>query len=319
MNETAAQVRTFAPDRVKPLAGQPRKRFRGIAELAASIAEVGQATPGLVTILRGDPDHDAQLIDGERRLQACLRIGVGFRAEVTAGVGALAIPPTEVFARSFAANFGKQDHDAIEIAEALEKLRDGRSIEKIAALAGKSPCWVSQHLSLLKLCPAVRELMYPNEEGVPKLTFSIAQLLTPLPAETQLSLAKKIANKSMAGARRLVLLARRKAGAKETRRIFVGKTGAKRALAGLRSLAEKTNDRLGIYLDLPGHDLNQLIDGASLADRRILVAALREAADSLTALAEAVAQRNEAATPKVEVVVRHSAQYIADQARKRVG
>jgi ParB-like chromosome segregation protein Spo0J len=57
-----------------------------------------------------------QLIDGERRLRACTMAGVPFRAEVREGAAAGA-DVEELFATSFAANFGKQNHDAIEIAQ----------------------------------------------------------------------------------------------------------------------------------------------------------------------------------------------------------
>jgi hypothetical protein len=45
---TEPRTLEFDPKRVRPLPDQPRKRFRGINELAASIAEVGQIAPGLV-------------------------------------------------------------------------------------------------------------------------------------------------------------------------------------------------------------------------------------------------------------------------------
>jgi len=60
----------FDPGRVKPFADQPRKRFRGIKQLAESIRLVGQVTPIVVTPYR-ENGFDAELIDGERRLQAC--------------------------------------------------------------------------------------------------------------------------------------------------------------------------------------------------------------------------------------------------------
>jgi ParB family chromosome partitioning protein len=156
----------FDPTRVRPLPDQPRKRFYGIKELAASIAEVGQSTPGIVTLLEGDKDFDAQLIDGERRLRACKLLGKPFRAEVQKDT-------PDAFAASFAANFGKQEHDCIEIAFALGRLRDeGRTVQQLAALAGKSTCWVSQHLAILKLHPDVQGMMLAKEDdGEPLADF----------------------------------------------------------------------------------------------------------------------------------------------------
>jgi ParB/RepB/Spo0J family partition protein len=152
-------IAKFDPHRVKPLPYQPRKHYFGeLRELAESIDEIGQTTAGLVTLIEGDADYDAQLVDGERRLRACRMIDAKFRAEVVE-------PDSDdnIFAKSFAANFGRQSHDAVEIAEALDRLRKaGRTVPQLARIAGKSQPWVYQHLRVIELHPEVRALMVPN-------------------------------------------------------------------------------------------------------------------------------------------------------------
>ena len=120
MGRRKSEIQEFNPRRVRPLPDQPRKRFTGIKELAASITEGGQAVPGIVTLVGDSPDFDCQLVDGERRLRACVLAGVEFRAEVRAG-GSV----EDIFVASFVANFGKQDHDCIEIAEGLSRMQRG--------------------------------------------------------------------------------------------------------------------------------------------------------------------------------------------------
>lgn len=285
MARPTSQVLEFDASRVRPLPGQPRKRFRGIAELAASITEVGQATPGLVTLVSGDADWDAQLIDGERRLRACKLAGVGFRAEVRKD----AASADAAFAASFAANFGKQDHDAIEIAEGLATLKAaGRTGKQLAALAGKSDCWVSQHLSLLKLHPDVQAMMVSESEDEPRLTFQLAQLLTDLTHDHQLELAPKLVALSVAAARRYVIAARRDAGL-PARKEHVTRA---RSLEALERMLEEVTDRIGIYLDMPAAELNGAIDSFDLHDRRQLARLLGEVAENLTGLAEAITARN---------------------------
>ncbi|HZY72959.1 MAG TPA: ParB/RepB/Spo0J family partition protein [Edaphobacter sp.] len=165
MGRSRTHVEEFDPQRVRPLPSQPRKRFTGIRELAESIKEAGQITPGIVTPITDDPKYDVQLVDGERRLRACKMAQIPFRAEVREGAD-----PEALFAASFAANFGKQDHDAIEIAEALARIqKSGKTIEQMARLAGKSTTWVSQHLSLLKLHPWVQEMLRRRSVGAPHL------------------------------------------------------------------------------------------------------------------------------------------------------
>ena len=297
-NDSICRVEEFDPFRVRPLPNQPRKRFRGIPELAASIKEVGQAMPGVVTLVTDDPNFDAQLIDGERRLRACKNLGRKFRAEVREPVS-----DAETFVASFAANFGKQDHDAIEIAEGIERMRaEGKSFAQIAKIAGKSTAWVSQYHSFLKLHSDVQALMIPIADdgdfdetesvrpGKAPLAFQLAILLVPLPHPRQVALAKKIcAGMSVAAARRLVLNERRDAG--ESERNLHGHGQNARRLLTIDNFVEDFSNKVGIYIDMPGAELARLIDAESATDRRRIMKLLDETAESLVGLSEAIKSR----------------------------
>jgi ParB/RepB/Spo0J family partition protein len=276
-----SQTVEFDPDRVRPLPGQPRKRFYGIKELAASIQEVGQSTPGIVTPVKDDPKFDAQLIDGERRLRACQMLGCPFRAEVREG------GVEDAFVASFAANFGKQEHDPIEIAEALERLSATKTHKQMAAIAGKSDCWVSQHLSLLKLHPDVQAMLVAEEgEKTATLSYSVAILLTNLDQDVQLKLAKTMARTQMsqAAARRLVL--------KQDPSLKRNADGTNRIrLERIESIVEDVTNRIGVFLDMPGSEINQVIDQAHPRDRRQTAEACRDVAGDFTALAQAIESR----------------------------
>lgn len=282
MGRKTSSIEEFEPARVRPLPKQPRKRFSGIKELADSITEIGQSNPGIVTLVTDDPNFDAQLVDGERRLRACKLADVMFRAEVKVGTDEI-----QIFAASFAANFGRQDHDAIEIAESLWRLQaSGMTQEKMAKLAGHSACWVSSHLQLLKLHPDVQAMMVPTEEdeGAP-LTFAVAQMLVTFPEKKQISLAKQISEgMSYAAARRLVLRERGELDSQPTQ-------GAKRKLSTVESILEDLTDRIGIYLDMHPANLNVMIDAIANDQKRLLAELLRDAAGDLEALAEAIEKR----------------------------
>ena len=105
----AGMVLRLEPRRVKPFAKNPRKRFRGIPQLAESILAVGQITPIIVAPC-GEGGYDAELVDGERRLRACLLAKVPVTA-ILDGNGRVA----DRYVRSVAANFCRQGHDAVEI------------------------------------------------------------------------------------------------------------------------------------------------------------------------------------------------------------
>jgi ParB family chromosome partitioning protein len=283
----STSVEEFDPARVRPLPDQPRKRFRGIRELAESITEIGQQCPGIVTLIDGHPDFDAQLVDGERRLRACKLAGVGFRAEVRPNKDADAI-----FAESFAANFGKQDHDAIEIAEGLARLQKaGKTIEQLGRIAGRGSQWVSAHLSLLQLHPEVRALMVKGEdrredESAP-LTFSLALLLVPMPQDRQLAAAKKIVSwgLSLTEARRFILQQRVKSGEKDA---YLSKRGPQRSIETIGSVLSDTANRIGIYLDMPGPDFKAMLEKTDAKTKSALVGQIDRIVEDLTGLAEVI-------------------------------
>lgn len=278
-------IQEFDPCRVRPLPDQPRKRFAAINELAASIAEVGQQIPGIVTPIEGDPNFDAQLVDGERRLRACQKLKRPFRAEVRAVYASA----DEAFVASFASNFGKQQHDCIEIAQGLARMRAaGKTVAQLAAIAGKSDCWVYQHLTLNDLHPDVQAMLIPGEgEESPALALSVAFLLVPLPHNRQIKLAKQIAKgMSMVAARRLALNERRKplpGGA-----VIPPPRGRQPGVDGLASAVATFRERIGIYLDMPGADLRTVVTNAAGRTRAKLVDELASAEEDLAGLREVI-------------------------------
>lgn len=66
------------------------------------------------------------------------------------------------------------------------------AIERAAKICGRSSAWVTQHLGLLNLCPAVRDLMEKKQ-----IPFQIGIALTSLKDEHQLSFATHIIKKGL--------------------------------------------------------------------------------------------------------------------------
>lgn len=298
--QVSSEVREFDPRRVRPLPNQPRVRFRGISGLAESIKLFGQTTPGVVTLIIGDPNFDAQLIDGERRLRACILAKVKFRAEVGKQEDGHESSQDELREISFFANFNRQDHDCLEIAAGLAHLQKmGRTIEHMAKGANKSTAWVSQHLSLLRLHSDVQAMMIPPDdeetgEGEDSsrthLTFSLALLLVPLAQNIQIELAQTIVKDglSLSAARRTILKRLRSEGMpirSESTKY------RKRQLGGLRNLVNTTTDRLGVYIDMPGPDFARLIDETDFDAKKEILRTTKELAENLSLIAEIVEER----------------------------
>ncbi|MBK8916433.1 MAG: ParB/RepB/Spo0J family partition protein [Phycisphaerales bacterium] len=175
---------------VRPFAGQPRKKFpkAALRELADSIAAVGQIVPAIVKPLGPD---SWELIDGERRWQACKLAGVPTLKVVERHVA----DETEQYRLSVAANFGRADHTPLEIACAVHALREsGMTWEQVAGVFGKSTNWCQYYIKLMGLDPDVAELLDGESDG-PRLHTGAAVRIAELPPKLQRSVAKKaIAN-----------------------------------------------------------------------------------------------------------------------------
>lgn len=265
------RVYELDPRRVKPFADQPRKRFRGIAKLAAAIGEVGQVTPIEVTA-SDDPEFDAELVDGERRLRACLTGGMSVRAIFSD------TRSENRYVRSIAANFCRQDHDAVEIMEAVTRLKTaGRSTEEIARIFGKTAAWVSQYASLRRLHPEVlEELKIAGDEEKRsqhqlrrkgRMTMHLALLLVTLPERDQVRMMRVIRDRKMSivQARNFVRGTAAKKG------VTVGRdVSPARRFQSLRTAVENCHHVVERYVEMPGRQIGPLISGTPRTERREL-------------------------------------------------
>lgn len=125
-----------------------RKTFveAAIEGLSASIHETGLQQPLLV---RKDGSK-LVVIDGERRLRACRRIGL---KEVPVIVIDDPLTIADVLTRQLACNLQREDLSVLERAEAIQNLMEQGSMtaDQVARRLGQSPATVSRTLSVLKL------------------------------------------------------------------------------------------------------------------------------------------------------------------------
>lgn len=286
------------PWRVKPFAGQPRKRFRGIKQLAESIRLVGQVTPIVVTPI-DEKGFDAELVDGERRLQACRSANIRVKAFLDMEVGQ--VSDLKRFALSIAANFCRQGHDCIEIAEACERLQaEGLTYEQIAAVFGKTNTFVAQHLSIRRLHPAVQDMLkVAGDEKKQsrheirrrgRMTLSLAMLLVPLDEALQLKAARQIVKQklSMAAARNLI---RRLA---EKKNVQVGRRRSPyQHFSALWNQTDTYRFAVERYATMRHAELQRVFEQVDLRRARTLAGQLRALADDLTGIADALLRKAE--------------------------
>ncbi len=147
-------------DKIVPQRGQPRKHFDSakLDELASSLREHGLLEP-LVVRRRAGAD-DFELIAGERRWRAAQRADLKQVLVVVRDVSAKA-----AFELALIENVQREDLDAIEFAEAMDRLikEYGYTQETLAQRVGKDRSTIANALRLLRLPVAIRDRVVQGE------------------------------------------------------------------------------------------------------------------------------------------------------------
>lgn len=152
-------VFTCPVERIVPQKGQPRQHFDDakLDELAASIRESGIIEP---LVVRKANDGNYELIAGERRWRAAQRAGLHEVLVVVKDVS-----PKQAFELALVENIQRADLDAIEVAEAYDRLirEHGYTHEALAEKVGKDRSTVVNALRLLRLPGRIRTMVVARE------------------------------------------------------------------------------------------------------------------------------------------------------------
>jgi ParB family chromosome partitioning protein len=140
---------------VRPNPHQPRVHFdeETLAELSASIAEIGVLQPILV---RPTPDGAFELVAGERRWRAARRAGLSTIPAIIRTADDLAS-----IERALVENLHRQDLTPLEEAAAYQQLIEDFEMthEQVATRVGKSRSAVTNTLRLLTLPASIQPLL----------------------------------------------------------------------------------------------------------------------------------------------------------------
>lgn len=173
---------------IRPNPDQPRKTFKGIEDLASSIAESGLLQP--ITV-RPEPDGTYIIIAGERR----------FRAVTTLGwdtIPAIVVNRDELNGYTLAVleNMARNDMTPVEEARALQQLLgNGLTTREVAAAVGFGASDGNQVTWKVKLLDAIEEVQDLVNQG--HLNMTKAVQMSKLSREGQLQVLR------MAGRERL--------------------------------------------------------------------------------------------------------------------
>lgn len=167
-------VFSCAIDKIVPQKGQPRQKFdeEALRELTGSIREHGLLEP--IVVRRTRPDADTfEIIAGERRWRASQKAGLHEVLVVVKDVST-----KEAFELALIENVQREDLDAIELAEALDRLirEYGYTQDTVAERLGKDRSTVANSLRLLKLPARVRHQVIAGQltEGHARALLGVA-------------------------------------------------------------------------------------------------------------------------------------------------
>lgn len=155
---------------------QPRTHFDedALEELAASIRELGVLEPILV---RKRTEGGYEIVAGERRWRASQRAGLH---EVPVFVRELS--EAKAFEAALVENLQREDLNPLETARAFQRLIDEykHSQEDVARLIGKDRSTIANALRLLKLPPAIMDMIEARKltEGHGRALLSVASVGT---------------------------------------------------------------------------------------------------------------------------------------------
>jgi ParB family transcriptional regulator, chromosome partitioning protein len=190
-DRTGGRMRTVPVASVAPNPINPREDTADLSDLE-SMRTLGQLQPCVVVTRAAftavNPGHDAAVgraeyvvVAGTRRRLAAEKYGLATLDIVVRDV--LAGDPETFFGASISENIDRQAFAPLEEARALERLvaLSGSGVAA-AELLSRSKGWVSQRLALLKLSPAMQDLLRAGE-----LPVHVARRLAQLPADEQLA------------------------------------------------------------------------------------------------------------------------------------
>ena len=151
-NSAGTPIGRMVPiDQIEPNPDQPRQVMGDLSELMSSITEKGIIEP-LVVRQRGSR---YQIVAGERRYQAAVRVGLRELPVVIREVD-----DTEIIEVALIENIQRKDLGAFEEAEAMASLASkcGYTHEDLAKRLGKSRTTITESLALASMPDEVRNL-----------------------------------------------------------------------------------------------------------------------------------------------------------------
>lgn len=175
--ENIGTLKTIKLNELLPDPNQPRKSFKNIDALAASMEQKGMIQPIIVTPKKKDGFY--HIIAGERR----------FRAAKEAGFSAVPCilreeSDNDILILQLLENEQREKVSPFEEADALAELVNNRKMSKtkVAKSLGRDPAWISMRLKLASASPTIRQLSETGYIEDVRTLYELKKLEDELPA-----------------------------------------------------------------------------------------------------------------------------------------
>jgi ParB family chromosome partitioning protein len=230
-------------DKIVPNRGQPRQHFdpERIEELAQSLREHGLIEP--LVVRRRTGTDTFEIVAGERRWRAAQKANLREVLVVVRDVSA-----KDAYELALIENVQREDLDAIEFAEALDRLiKDhAHTQETLAARLGKDRSTIANALRLLRLPASVRELVVGGE-----LSEGHARALLGAPDDATLQALSEKVVRGKLSVRQTEELVR---ATKSNKPKKSGSSGGSGKSANVRDLEARLARRLGTKVEVRDRD-----------------------------------------------------------------
>lgn len=245
--------------------------------LAASIAEVGQKVPIIVTPSNGGAEF--MLVDGERRHRAATMAGLEtVRAIIETDIG-------DRFESQLVSNFCRAGHTPMEISNAIAKVRGaGATFKKTAAMFGKSEMWVAQYLKLQNLMPSVAASI---ETGHSRkgLRLVVAFLIADLPKENQSKFARRVAGKPLKRAKEILF------ATGEIKKVVPRAPRKHELLQRLMAMSEEMQERIQVFTLMEEAKFDAVFEGVNAETIEMMEEMFDDAAAEMKTLSKLVGSK----------------------------
>ena len=287
--------RMLPVDRIRPRTDQPRDYFNPskMRKLRRGIETAGQVTAIEVRPINDDPDHDHEIVEGDRRHRVFTEKGW---PEIRAVIRE-EDDDDAAWIKSLVANACREGYTTGEIVKAITRLQGmGKTNKDIAAFLGISSSAFYLYVKLQKLPPELFPLMRLDRPAKERLKLRVAVAISQIEnnPELQIALAEHICTQKMPVTTAMAHVKREAFAQGQSVGSMAGSPN--KDYRRLYSLATRLPGKVEVFMGMPGSRFEDMLKRREVGELQTLQDRLKQAADELQGLQQMVQRRIDART-----------------------